>query len=145
MKKITLFFALLVGIGMTSVQAQSCKKSASACASKSSVVMTGNKAHCGSATTAAAQLASMDESIETRTCAKSGNVSYVRKETNPETGNVIFTSVEYNSELGKFVNMSPDALKSCCSGAQAGCCSRMKVTEASSASAKAKPVSQKGT
>jgi hypothetical protein len=144
MKKITLFFVLLVGVGLTGVQAQHCKKSAAACASKSTTVATSDKAHCGSSAMAAAQLASMDESIETRTD-QSGSVSYVRKETNPETGAVIFTSVEYNSDLGKFVNLSPSAVKACSKGSKAGCCAKMKVTEASAADSKAKQVGQKGT
>jgi hypothetical protein len=148
MKRITLFFALLVGLGLTSLQAQTCVKSASACSKKSASVATGGKAHCAGSVEAAAKLASLDESIETRTCEKTGSVSYVRKETNPETGAVIFTSVEYNSEMGKFVNVSPSEGKACCKGAKAAsCCSgKGKATsaEASSTNQQVKQVSQKG-
>ena len=145
MKKIMLFLILLVGVGLTTMEAQTCKKSTAACSKKSTTVATSNSSHCGGSATAAAKLAALDESIETRTCAKSGNVSYVRKETNSGTGSVIFTSVEYDSELGKFVNMSPTAAKSCCKGAKAGCCaSKMKVTEAAAEPAETKQVSHKG-
>ncbi len=147
MKRITLFFAVLVGLGLTSAQAQTCTKSASACSKKSASVATADKTHCAGSTEAAMKLASLDESIETRTCDKSGTVSYVRKETNPE-GAVIFTSVEYNSELGKFVNMSPTDGKACCKGAKAtSCCAgKGKATsaEATSTDQKVKQVSQKG-
>ena len=70
--------------------------------------------------------------FRSRTCEKSGNVNYVRKETNPETGAVIFTSVEYNGELGKFINVSPSESKSCCKGMKAtSCCAgKSKATSA---------------
>ena len=100
---------------MGSLQAQKCSKAAQAsCHGKSaSVVATDGSAD------AAAKLASLDESIESRTCEKSGSVSYVRKVVDNQTGSVSYTDVQYDSELGKFVNVSP-SMKS------AGCCSKMK-------------------
>lgn len=139
MKRITLFFVLLAGLGLTSVQAQTCSKSASAksagCCKKSASVATADKAHCAGTADAAAKLASLDASIETRTCEKSGTVSYVRKETNPETGAVVFTSVQYDSALGKFVNCAPGD-KSCCKGEKAAsCCTgKAKATSADASS-----------
>jgi hypothetical protein len=146
MKKITLFFTVLLGLGLTSLQAQSCSKSASACSKKSASVATAG--HCSGSADAAAKLASLDETIESRTCEKSGNVSYVRRETDVKTGQVVFTSLEYNSDLGKFVNQSPSNSKACCSAGKAtSCCAgKMKVTEAAAENnADAKPVKlQKG-
>jgi len=126
MKRITLFFALVMGLGLTSLQAQNCTKTASACCKKSASVAQKD----GSAD-AAAKLASLDKSIETRTCDKSGMVEYFRKEVNAETGEVVLTSLEYNSELGKFVNVSPSDKKACCTGDKMKCCSsKTKATSA---------------
>lgn len=147
MKRITLFFTLLAGLSLTSLQAQTCSKATSACCKKSASVATADKAHCAGTADAAAKLASLDESIETRKCEKSGHVSYVRKETNSETGAVVFTSVEYNGELGKFVNVSPSEGKSCCTGAKAaGCCAgKGKATSADASSTQVKQTKvQKG-
>lgn len=147
MKRITLFFTVLLGLGLTSLQAQNCAKSASACCKKS--VATADKAQCTGSADAAAKLASLDETIETRTCEKSGTVSYVRRETNSETGQVLFTSIEYNGDLGKFVNVSPLEGKSCCkAGSAKNCCSaKAKSTQASASSVNETAVqapSQKG-
>lgn len=130
------------------MQAQTCTKATSACCKKSASVATADKSHCDGSADAAAKLASLDESIETRTCEKSGSVSYVRKEINPETGAAVFTSVEYNSELGKFVNVSPTEGKSCCKGSQAASCctgkSKATSAEASTKTEMAKVKVQKG-
>jgi len=120
MKRITLFFALLMGIGLTSLQAQSTTKSVASCCKKSASTATADKSHCNGSADAAAKLASLDKSIESRTCEKSGLVNYVRKESNPETGEVVFTSLEYSSELGQF---SPSDKKACCTGDKMKCCS----------------------
>ena len=150
MKRITLFFALLVGLGLTSLQAQTCSKSASACSKKSASMTASEKAHCAGSAEAAAKMASLDATIETRTDEKTGAVTYVRKEVNPETGAATFTSIEYNSELGKFVNCSPKEGKACCKGADAKKCCSGKGAKATSADAssqvqKAQPVTyQKG-
>ena len=130
MKRITLFFALLMGLGLTSLQAQSCQKSASACCKKSASVAKADKSHVDGSADAAAKLASLDESVEAQKCEKSGEVNYVRKEVDPETGKVVLTSLEYNSELGKFVNSTEK--KACCTGDKMKCCSsKTKVTESS--------------
>ena len=124
MKRFTLFLALLVGVGMGSVQAQKCSKAQKAACAKSASV---SKVNDGSAD-AAAKLASLDDTIESRTCEKSGSVSYVRKVVDNETGTVSFKDVQYDSELGKFVNVSP-SMKGCCSAkmkSASGCCAGKK-------------------
>jgi hypothetical protein len=131
MKKVTLFFTLFIGLGLTSLQAQSSAKTASACCKKSASVTCADKAHADGSADAAAKLASLDKSIEAHTCEKSGTVNYVRKEKDPATGNVIFTSLEYNSESGQFVNVSPSDKKACCTGDKKSCCSsKMKASSA---------------
>ena len=131
MKQLTVVFALLLGVGMASVQAQSCQKSASACCKKSGSVASASTAETAGSAEAAAKLASLDASIETRTCAKSGSVSYVRKVTNLETGDVSYADVAYDSDLGQFVNVSPSAAKACCAGhGGSGCCAGKKASVA---------------
>ncbi|MEM9918985.1 MAG: hypothetical protein AAF990_12870 [Bacteroidota bacterium] len=98
MKKFFLLFAFL-GFVSFAANAQSCgskKMSKTACAK------TCTK-------TAAAKLASLSDDIESRTCTKSGKVSYVRKQTCPSTGSVSFVNVEYCSKSQKFINVSPSA------------------------------------
>jgi hypothetical protein len=124
MKQLTVLFALLLGISLSAVQAQNCQKSASSCCKKSASVA---KAEQPSGTVeAAAKLASLDETIESRTCEKSGSVSYVRKVVNNDSGDVTFADVEYDNEKGQFVNVAP-AAKSCgTKSAGAGCCDSKK-------------------
>ena len=93
MKKLFMLFAVLSFVGLSTVNAQTCTKSASA--SKS----------CCAATVAKA--ASMDDSIEKRVCETSGKVSYVRKEVCSTSGKTSYTNVEYNADTKKFVNVSP--------------------------------------
>ena len=57
--------------------------------------------------TAAASAAAKYDDIESRTCAKSGKVSYVRKVVNAETGAVNFEEVKYCTTSKKFINASP--------------------------------------
>lgn len=121
MKRITLVFAALMAFGLTGLQAQSCAKMKAACAAKKTSVAQS----CHGTSAAAAQLASLDETIESRKCEQTGKVSYVRKDADPATGQVVFTSVNYDAELGKFVNVSPTAMKACCDKDEAtGCCSK---------------------
>ena len=109
-----------MSVGVVSVQAQACSKSKAAACAKKSATMADN----GSAD-AAAKLASLDETIETRTCPHSGAVSYYKKETCKTTGNVSFAAVDYDQSLGKFVNVSPKDGKACCAkDAASGCCSK---------------------
>ena len=56
---------------------------------------------------AAAKLASMDSSIETKTCPVTGTVSYVRKETCAGSGTVSYVDVNYDAATNTFVNVSP--------------------------------------
>lgn len=111
MKKLFMLFAVLSFVGLSTVNAQTCTKSASA--SKS----------CCSATVAKA--ASMDDSIEKRTCETSGKVSYVRKEVCSTSGKTSYTNVEYDASTKKFVNISPthnaDAAKKSCTKGKASC------------------------
>ena len=128
MKQLTVVFALLLGFGMmSSVQAQSCQKSASACCKKSASTASADKAMAPGTVEAAAKLASLDASIETRTCDKSGSVSYVRKVKDETTGAVTYADVAYDQELGQFVNVSPKTAKACCAKAvSSGCCAGKK-------------------
>jgi len=126
MKQLTVLFALLLGIGMSTVQAQNCQKTSACCKKSGSVATTSTTQKAGSSE-AAAKLASIDETIETRTCEKSGTVSYVRKVVNGETGAVTFADVTYDSDLGQFVNVSPTMAKSCCTQkAGSACCTGKK-------------------
>jgi len=122
MKKFALLFALILGFGLTSVQAQShCDKKASASCAKtcSTSAKSAKQADTGSAE-AAAKLASMDESIEQKTCEYSGNVSYSRKEVGDD-GEVKLTALSYNASTNSFVNLSDTDKKSCCaSGSGSG-------------------------
>jgi len=123
MKRFTLLLALVLGVGLSAVHAQKCSKSAKASCAKSAESTAVVNGHCSGAADAAAKLASLDASIETRTCEKSGMVSYVRKVVNQESGEVTYTDVRYDSELGTFVNVSPSEAKLCCAkAATTGCC-----------------------
>lgn len=127
MKRLTLFLALVLGVGLSTAQAQKCSKAQKAACAKSQSAAVVDKGHCSGSADAAAKLASLDDSIESRTCATSGNVSYVRKVVNQDTGEASFTDVTYDSELGKFVNVSPSAAKACCAkGVATGCCAGKK-------------------
>ena len=57
----------------------------------------------------------MDDSIEAKTCATSGNVSYFQKSTCAKSGKVSMNEVKYCTTSQKFVNASPveGAKKSC--------------------------------
>ncbi len=123
MKKLFLLLAFSGAVGFAANAQCSGSKSASAAAS----VETPD-AH-GAA--AAAKLASMDASIETRTCPHTGKVSYMKKNVSAENGKATFTEVEYCSKSGKFVNVSPSE-KAACSKSKAGCSGDAKATKVSS-------------
>ena len=118
MKKFLLFFAFCGLVSLTA-QAQDCH------GADKSATTSVEKASCSS--TAAAKAASLDESIESRTDAESGKVTYVRKDVCAASGKVSYTEVEYCTKSAKFVNVSPEE--------KAGCCSS-KGAKASSASSK---------
>jgi hypothetical protein len=137
MKKV-LFSFFLFSVMAVGVQAQksACSKSCAAkpasgvstCEGKSTSVATTNS------NDAAAKLASMDASIETKTCPVTGTVSYVRKETSAGNGSVSYVDVNYDATTNTFVNVSPMKMeggkecgtkgtatsgKSCCAGKSA--------------------------
>lgn len=106
--------------------AKPCTKSTAASASCHEKAPSAASATSGANLDAAAKLASMDASIETRTDPATGNVSYVRKETCSHSGSVSYVDVSYDASTNTFVNVSPaKAMGSGCS------------TKATSASGKA--------
>lgn len=144
MKKF-IFSAFLMALMIAGAQAQSsgaakacCSKggsaNAAACESKvASVSATDQEAYA----MAAAKLASTDASIETRTSATDGQVSYVRKTSQPD-GSVSFVDVTYDATTQSFVEKtieakptSAKAAKACCAGKTGGsksCCSGAKAS-----------------
>lgn len=130
MKKLFVLFAFL-GFVSFSATAQSCNPAACKKAHKtSSVDATQSNA-------AAVKLASLDKTIETKTCATSGKVSFTRKNVCATSGKVSYTDVEYCSKSAKFVNVSPSA-KASCSKTKASC-SAAKGASAKQVSAEAAP------
>ena len=130
MKKIlfSVFFFSLMIVGAQAQKsscAKTCTKSAAASAackdkapgSTASVATLENSA-------AAAKLASMDASIESRKDDATGNVTYVRKETCAHSGKVSFVDVSYDASTNTFVNLSP--MKA--AGTGAGCGSKGTAT-----------------
>ena len=113
MKKFALLFALVLGFGLTGVQAQSDsdKKASKSCAqtcSKTAKKAT-KQADAGSAD-AAAKLASLDESIDVKVCEKSGNVSYTRKAVGDD-GEAKYEPVSYSASTNKFVSLTDSEKK----------------------------------
>ncbi len=110
MKKFLMLFAVVAFLG-TSATAQ-CTKSKTAC-TKSKTTCTKAKTTATSAElpacpkAAAAKLASLDESIEAKTCAKSGNTSYYKKSTCATSGKVSLKEVKYCNTAKTFVNAAP--------------------------------------
>lgn len=130
MKKLFVLFAFL---GLVSFSANAQKCNPAAC--KKGTKMTSVDAK--ETNEAAVKLASLDESIETRTCATSGKVSFVRKDVCAASGKVSYTDVEYCTKSAKFVNVSPSAKASCTKKAAASC--------GAAKGASAKQVSAEGT
>lgn len=143
------FFAVLIA-GASAQKADCSKpcgsKSASAASCQAKAGATTSTASADEAA-AAAKLASMDKTIESRTCPVSGTVSYFRKEAQPG-GGVKQVDLQYDATSNTFVNVAPSTMKgqegcgsasksassskSCCagkatnasaSGKSAGCCS----------------------
>ncbi len=122
MKKLFFLFAFL-GLVSFAANAQSCKYAKKA---------KGEKSTCVKSQKAAASAALIDDAIESRTCAKSGKVSYVRKVVNNETGAVSYQDVEYCTKSKKFINASPAGMKATCTkSAKASCSKSAKATKAS--------------
>lgn len=159
MKKLIMLFAFFGLVGIVSINAQSCSKSAAATKSCTKTATAG-KACCAKTSAAAAKLASMDDSIESKTCAKSGKVSYVRKSVCAVSGTTKLEDVKYCTDSKKFVNVSPASAdkavkavkatktsattKKSCSKSCAKSCSKGKAasTNANAADGKAKLVKQ---
>ncbi|HZV71949.1 MAG TPA: hypothetical protein VFG10_20570 [Saprospiraceae bacterium] len=106
MKKFVFSF-FLFSLMVFSAQAQKaacCKpggKSAAACHA------TVPSAASAETSAAAAKVAAMDQTIETRTDPITGTVSYVRKETAVADGSVSFVSLNFDPVTNSFVNVSP--------------------------------------
>lgn len=98
MKKLFLLLAFFSCVSFAS-NAQSCNKSASA-----------SKSCCAKTTAAAAKLAAADDTIEAKTCSKSGKVSYHKNYTCSVSGKTSVTEVTYDAKANKFVNISPSKM-----------------------------------
>jgi hypothetical protein len=154
MKKVFFLFAFF-GLLAFTANAQTHK----GCAGKATT--SSEKATCYS--TAATKAASLDQTVEQRLDAKTGQVTFVRKSVCATSGKVSYAQVEFCNKSKKFVNVSPAAAKtvaaekpqcsakasatavsatgekaSCASKAsdKAGCCaSKAKATSTSTAAA----------
>ena len=136
MKKLALLFTLILGFGLTSVQAQShCDKKTSKSCEKA--CESAKQADAGSAD-AAAKLASLDENIESKECEKSGMVCYTRKIVGDD-GEVKTQAVSYSASTNEFVAMSDDGK----SGGDKKSCSAHGAGSGESASANAGKASAK--
>lgn len=140
MKKIFVLFAFMSLVSFA-VNAQTCpyakKSNASAAVETSSEYAK-----------TVASAAEMDENIEQKVCAKSGNVSYERKSVCEVSGKVSYTAVEYDAATAKFVNVSPSdakasgkkaccaggSSKACCAGGNAKACTKSKSSSTSATS-----------
>lgn len=119
-------------VSVASVSAQSCSKKSSACCAKGKATSTAMV----SVDKAAIKAASMDATVEQRTCEKSGTVSFVRKNVCETSGTVSFVDVSYDADTKKFVNVSPKdvaatkgkAKSSCCAGGAAAACTKKSAT-----------------
>ena len=126
MKKLVLFFGLSMLFVSANAIAQSCSHGSKSAEAKS----------CVKPSEAAMKAASMDASIETKVCEKSGSVCFLKKSTDA-SGNVSKSEVRYDEASAQFVALSTEAdasaksgkscssSKACCSkGAKAGkaCC-----------------------
>ena len=120
MKKFTLLFALVLGFGLTGVQAQSHSDAKASCAKTCSKTAKSAKQTDSGSAEAAAKLASMDESIEKKVCEHSGKVSYSRTAVGKD-GEAMVTAVSYDAPSNTFVSVSDSDKKSCCaSGSGSG-------------------------
>lgn len=144
MKKVLFSFVVmsLMAVG-AQAQKSSCSKTCTAKPAAAAVNCSSE-----SSTAAAAKLASMDASIESRTCPVSGTVSYVRKETG-KNGAVSFVDVSYDASTNTFVNVSPvkaEAAKASCgtsatSASGKSCCATKASASKSCCAGKAKTAS----
>ena len=169
MKRIFFSFMLLAAFAVgaqaqSSGCAKSCTgKSAAACQTK----VAGTSTTIGSdQAMAAAKIASLDPTIEPRKNQETGEVSYVRKETNPHNGTVSYVALNFDATTSTFVNVGPSKMetpaagcsshatpasgKSCCASGAASkscCAGKTKTASLSSSStsgAEVKPVKTAG-
>ncbi len=130
MKRIFFSFMLLAAFAVgaqaqSSGCAKSCTgKSAAACQTK----VAGTSTTIGSDhAMAAAKIASLDPTIEPRKNQETGEVSYVRKETNPHDGTVSYAALNFDATTSTFVNVGPSKME-----APAGCSSHATTTSGKS-------------
>jgi hypothetical protein len=169
MKRI-LFSLLLVSAFAAGAQAQSKASCAKSCAAKAASAsschskVAGMTAVSAEDAAAAAKLASLDATIESRKDETTGAVCYVRKETCSHSGSVSYVALNYDAATNTFVNVSPTAVnetkaagcgsakatsasvKSCCvagSANKACCASKGKVATTTNAN-EGKPVKTAG-
>lgn len=107
MKKFFLLFAVL-GLFTFTANAQ---KPACSMAKKATCTKSAKMAQGAEMNDAVAVLAAQDDSIERRQCAKSGAVSYVKKNTCAVSGTVSYAEVKYCEKSKAFVNVSPSDMK----------------------------------
>lgn len=131
MKKLFVLFAFL---GFVSFSATAQKCNPAACKKSQKTTAVDAKAINSDELV---KFASLDETVETRTCAKSGSVSFVRKNVCEKSGSVSYSDVEYCTKSAKFVNVSPSA-KASCTKSKASC-SSAKGASAKQVSAEAAP------
>ena len=110
MKKLFLLFAFF-GLICLTTNAQAPTKE----------VKVEKKVCTATASTPAAKAAALDKSIESKTCAVSGKVSYVRKSVCAVSGKVSYADVIYSPAAGKFVNVSPKGMKKAACAKKAAC------------------------
>lgn len=110
MKKFLVLFAMVAFVGtMASAQSPAkCTKSKAACTkSKTASAKTVSAELPACSVKAAAQLASLDENIQAKTCAASGKVSYYKKNVCSASGKVSLKEVKYCGTSKAFVNVAP--------------------------------------
>lgn len=88
-------------------QAQKCSQPCTKSASSSSCHAVAPSAVSAETSAAAAKLASLDPTIESRANPTTGIVSYYRKETCAHSGSVSYVDVSYDAVSNSFVNVSP--------------------------------------
>ncbi len=112
MKKLFFLFAFVGLFGFTSVNAQCTHGQAKA--TKTAALQNN------AAAMAAAKFAANDETIESRTCSKSGRVSYYKKSVG-EGGEVSYAPVSFDMAKKAFVMADATASAGCSKGAKACC------------------------
>ncbi len=148
MKNVLLLFAMVAFLGTSAfAQQKTCSKSKAAC-TKSKTACTANKATDAKTVSvkelpacpvaAAAKLASMDKSIEAKTCAKSGKTSYYKSSVCSTSGKAYTKEVKFCPEAKAFVNVAPakaEAVKAAELGTEKKACTSKKTSCAKKCSA----------